>query len=90
MATAFELVNGCSPAVLISGLFLIAGLATVFGTARLILATVMSVTEAVWTPAAAIAFTRATALSRPELPASGEPGRARGWQTVARAASATR
>jgi hypothetical protein len=59
-------------------------------TAGLILATVMSVTEAVWTPAAAIAFARATALSRPELPASGDPGRARGWQTVARAASATR
>jgi hypothetical protein len=45
-------------AVLISGLFLIAGLAAVFGTAGLIFATVMSVVEAVWIPAAAIAFAR--------------------------------
>jgi hypothetical protein len=47
-------------AVLISGLFLIAGLAAVFGTPGLIFATVMSVVEAVWIPAAAIAFTRTT------------------------------
>lgn len=46
-------------AVLIAGLFLIAGLAAVFGTAGLILATVMSVMEAVWILAAAIAFARA-------------------------------
>lgn len=45
-------------AVLISGLFLIAGLAAVFGTAGLIFATVMSVAEAVWILAAAIAFAR--------------------------------
>lgn len=51
-------------AVLISGLFLIAGLAAVFGTVGLILAIVMSVTEAVWIPAAAIAFARTTARSR--------------------------
>jgi hypothetical protein len=43
-------------AVLISGLFLIAGLAAVFTTAGLILASVMSVVEAVWIPAFAIAF----------------------------------
>jgi hypothetical protein len=61
--------RGLSPAgvggaaVLISALFLIAGLAAVFGTARLILATVMSVVEAVWIPAAAIAFARTTAMS---------------------------
>ncbi len=46
-------------AVLIAGLFLIAGLAAVFGTAGLILATVMSVAEALWIAAAAIAFARA-------------------------------
>jgi hypothetical protein len=46
-------------AVLIAGLFLIAGLAAVFGTAGLIFAIVMSVAEAVWIPAAAIAFARA-------------------------------
>jgi hypothetical protein len=45
-------------AVVISGLFLIAGVAAVFGTAGLILASVMSVVEAVWIPAAAIAFAR--------------------------------
>jgi hypothetical protein len=43
-------------AVVISGLFLIAGLAAVFGTAGLILATVMSAAEAIWIPAAAVAF----------------------------------
>jgi hypothetical protein len=48
-------------AVLISGLFLIAGLAAVFGTAGLTLATVMSAAEAIWIPAAAIAFARTTA-----------------------------
>ncbi len=48
-------------AVLISGLFLIAGFAAVFGTAGLILAIVMSVVEAVWIAAAAIAFARTTA-----------------------------
>ena len=47
-------------AVLISGLFLIAGLAAVFGAAGLILATVMSVVEAIWILAAAIAFARTT------------------------------
>jgi hypothetical protein len=45
-------------AVLISALFLIAGLAAVFGTVGLILATVMSGVEAVWILAAAIAFAR--------------------------------
>ena len=45
-------------AVLIAGLFLISGLAAVFGTAGLTFATVMSVVEAVWIPAAAIAFAR--------------------------------
>jgi hypothetical protein len=45
-------------AMLIAGLFLIAGLAAVFGTAGLILATVMSAAEALWIPAAAIAFAR--------------------------------
>jgi len=49
-------------AVLIAGLFLIAGLAAVFATAGLILAIVMSVAEAVWIAAAAIAFARTTAL----------------------------
>jgi hypothetical protein len=43
-------------AVLISGLFLIAGFAAVFGTAGLILANVMSGAEAIWIPAAAVAF----------------------------------
>jgi hypothetical protein len=51
-------------AVLIAALFLIAGLAAVFGTAGLTFATVMSVVEAVWIPAAAIAFARTTAMSR--------------------------
>jgi hypothetical protein len=45
-------------AVLISGLFLIAGLAAVFGSAGLIFANVMSVAEALWIPAAAIALAR--------------------------------
>jgi hypothetical protein len=45
-------------ALLIAGLFLIAGLAAVFGTAGLTFATAMSVTEALWIPAAAIAFAR--------------------------------
>jgi len=48
-------------AVLISGLFLIAGLTAVFATAGLILAIVMSVVEAVWIVAAAIAFARTAA-----------------------------
>ena len=48
-------------AVLISGLFLIAGLAAVFTTAGLILAIVMSVVEAVWIAAAAIALARTAA-----------------------------
>jgi hypothetical protein len=43
-------------AVLIAGLFLIAGFAAVFGKAGLILATVMSAAEAIWIPAAAIAY----------------------------------
>ena len=47
-------------AVLISGLFLVAGLAAVFTTAGLILASVMSVVEAIWIPAAAIALARRT------------------------------
>lgn len=51
-------------AVLISGLFLIAGLAAVFATAGLILALVMSVAEAVWIAAAAIAFARTTRRTR--------------------------
>jgi hypothetical protein len=50
-------------AVLISGLFLIAGLAAVFATAGLIFAEVMSATEAIWIPAAAIVFARRTARS---------------------------
>jgi hypothetical protein len=48
-------------AVVISGLFLIAGLAAVFGTPGLILANVMSAAEAIWIPATAIAFARTTA-----------------------------
>jgi hypothetical protein len=52
-------------AVLISALFLLAGLAAVFGTAGLIFATVMSVVEAIWIPAAAITYARTTARSRP-------------------------
>jgi hypothetical protein len=43
-------------AVLISGLFLIAGLVAAFSNAGLTFATVMSVVEAIWIPAAAIAF----------------------------------
>jgi hypothetical protein len=42
----------------ISGLFLLSGLAAVFGTPGLIFAIVMSVVEAIWIPAAAIAFAR--------------------------------
>ena len=45
-------------ALLISGLFLIAGLAAAFATAGLILAIVMSVAEAVWIAAAAIALAK--------------------------------
>jgi hypothetical protein len=48
-------------ALAISALFVIAGLAAVFGTAGFIFATVMSVTEAIWIPAAAVAFARRTA-----------------------------
>jgi hypothetical protein len=55
-------------AVLISGLFLIAGLAAVFTTAGVILAAVMSVAEAIWIPAAAIAF----AIGKPGSEAVGE------------------
>jgi hypothetical protein len=51
-------------AVLISALFLVAGLAAVFGTAGLILATVMSAVEAIWIPATAIAFARAATPAR--------------------------
>jgi hypothetical protein len=43
-------------ALAIAALFVIAGLAAVFGTAGVIFATVMSVAEAIWIPAAAIAF----------------------------------
>jgi hypothetical protein len=52
-------------AVLISGLFLIAGLAAVFGTAGLTFATVMSVVEAIWIPAAAIALAMTSARTQP-------------------------
>ncbi len=52
-------------AMLIAALFLIAGLASVFGTSGLIFAIVMSVTEAIWIPAAAIAFARTLARSQP-------------------------
>jgi hypothetical protein len=48
-------------ALAISALFVVAGLAAVFGTAGFIFATVMSVAEAIWIPAAAIAFARRTA-----------------------------
>jgi hypothetical protein len=48
-------------ALLVAGLFLVAGLAAVFATAGLILAIVMSVVEAVWIAAAAIALARTTA-----------------------------
>lgn len=51
-------------AVLISGLFLIAGLAAAFATAGLILAVVMSIVEAVWIAAAAIALARTTGRTR--------------------------
>jgi hypothetical protein len=52
-------------ALLVSGLFLVAGLAAVFATAGLILAIVMSVAEAVWIAAAAIALARATRRTGP-------------------------
>jgi hypothetical protein len=52
-------------ALLVSGLFLIAGLAAVFATAGLILAIVMSVAEAVWIAAAAIALARTTGRTGP-------------------------
>ena len=52
-------------AVLISALFLLAGLAAVFGTAGLIFATVMSFAEAIWIPAAAIALALRTARVQP-------------------------
>jgi predicted membrane channel-forming protein YqfA (hemolysin III family) len=45
-------------ALLVAGLFLIAGLAAVFATAGLILAVVMSVAEAIWFLTGAIAFAR--------------------------------
>jgi hypothetical protein len=48
-------------ALLIAGLFLIAGLAAVFATAGLILAIVTSIVEAIWIAAAAIALARTTA-----------------------------
>ena len=48
-------------ALVIAGLFLIAGLAAVFGTPGLIFAIVMSVVQAIWIAAAAIAFLRTTA-----------------------------
>ncbi|MBO0834168.1 MAG: hypothetical protein J2P28_01450 [Actinobacteria bacterium] len=51
-------------AVAISGLFLISGLAAVFGSGGLIFATVMSVVEAIWIPAAAIAYARTSARAR--------------------------
>lgn len=41
------------------------GLAAVFGTPGLSFATVMSVVEAIWIPAAAIAFARRSARARP-------------------------
>ena len=47
-------------ALLVAGLFLVAGLAAVFATAGLILAIVMSVAEAIWFLTAAIAFARRT------------------------------
>jgi hypothetical protein len=65
-------------ALLISVLFLIAGLAAVFATAGLIFAIVMSVAEAVWIAAAAIAFarrtTQVTATPMPSLSTSRSPG----------------
>lgn len=54
--------------VVIAALFLIAGLAAVFGTAGLIFAIVMSVAEAVWIAAAAIAFARRTARAPAVVP----------------------
>lgn len=47
-------------ALAISALFVIAGFAAVFGTGGFVFATVMSVAEAIWIPAAAIAFARGT------------------------------
>jgi hypothetical protein len=58
-------------AVLISGLFLIAGFAAVFGPAGLTLAAVMSAVEAIWIPAAAIACLLA---ERPVTWGSASPG----------------
>ncbi len=52
-------------AVLISALFLVSGLAAVFGAAGLVFATVMSVVEAIWIPAAAIAFAVTSARTQP-------------------------
>lgn len=52
-------------AVVIAALFLISGLAAVFGTPGLIFATVMSVVEAIWIPAAAIALARRQTQMRP-------------------------
>ncbi|MGN6795531.1 MAG: hypothetical protein ACTHJW_24325 [Streptosporangiaceae bacterium] len=52
-------------AVLISSLFLVSGLAAVFGAAGLVFATVMSVVEAIWIPAAAIAFAVTAARTQP-------------------------
>jgi hypothetical protein len=52
-------------AVLISALFLISGLAAVFGSAGVIFATAMSVVEAIWIPAAAITYARTASDSRP-------------------------
>jgi len=61
-------------AVLVSGLFLIAGLAAVFSTAGQTLAIVMSLLEAVWIAAAAIAFARTSSRvpGRP-VPSPGRP-----------------
>lgn len=53
-------------ALAISALFVIAGLAAVFGTAGFIFATVMSVAEAIWIPAAAIAWARTMPTTRRE------------------------
>ena len=55
-------------ALLVAGLFLLAGIAAVFGTAGLILAIVMSVVEAIWIAAAGIALARTTRVSRTPAP----------------------
>lgn len=60
-------------AVVISGLFLIAGIAAMFGTAGLIFAEVMSVMEAIWIPAAAIALARTARAGRIPAMAGHEP-----------------